>query len=482
MDLLLINPNSSGAFGDLATDHAAIEPPIWAGLLATYIKRKGYSVDILDANAIRERYCVPDIASSVKYFNPRLVAITCYGSQPSASTQTMPAAYATAQKIRERCDTPIILIGGHVAALPELTALETGVFVATGEGALSLLDLLENRAVPRGVMRERVSTTPAPLITDLDNEMPGIDWSMLPMEKYRCHDWATGFVNEGRSSYWSIYSSLSCQFNCSFCCIQAPFKNAPNAKLNGYREWSPSVVVDSIERAVLDHNAINGKLADELPRPKHLEAICDEMIKRGLGDKTKWWAYQRPDTVNERLIQKFREAGGHTLGFGVESASAAVRDGVDKGYKQDCIARVREWCRKHDVGFGCNLIFGLPDDTLESMQATLALAMDLLPEYVNMYSTMAYPGSPLYDQVSKDNPEWLPDSWIGYSQHHYETKPLPTKYLSAAEVLRFRDQAWLDYHTYQPYLDLLARKYGPQAVEATMRMAEIKIKRKLLGD
>ncbi|KKL50514.1 hypothetical protein LCGC14_2304770, partial [marine sediment metagenome] len=43
-----------------------------------------------------------------------------------------------------------------------------------------------------------------------------------------------------------------------------------------------------------------------------------------------------------------------------------------------------------------NYMFGLPDDTHESMQATLDLALNLECEFTNFYSAMAYPGSPLY--------------------------------------------------------------------------------------
>ena len=46
-----------------------------------------------------------------------------------------------------------------------------------------------------------------------------------------------------------------------------------------------------------------------------------------------------------------------------------------------------------------NYIFGLPEDTAETMQETLDLALDLNCEFANFYSAMAYPGSPLYEQA-----------------------------------------------------------------------------------
>ena len=94
---------------------------------------------------------------------------------------------------------------------------------------------------------------------------------------------------------------------------------------------------------------------------------------------------------------------------------------------------------------------------------------------------MAYPGSPLYLESKKNNVE-LPKTYSGYSQHSYDTQNLPSKYLSAAEILSFRDKAWDKYHTNQKYLDLLEKKFGINAVNNLKETTKIKLKRKLLGD
>jgi hypothetical protein len=57
-----------------------------------------------------------------------------------------------------------------------------------------------------------------------------------------------------------------------------------------------------------------------------------------------------------------------------------------------------------------------------------------------------------------------------------------TKHLSAAEVLRFRDQAWQRYFTHAPYLELLERQFGAAQCANVQEMARIPLKRRLLGD
>ena len=115
------------------------------------------------------------------------------------------------------------------------------------------------------------------------------------------------------------------------------------------------------------------------------------------------------------------------------------------------------------------------------MQETLDLAIEANCEFANFYCAMAYPGSKLYNTASANG--WdLPDSWIGYSQHSYECLPLRTEALSAAEVLKFRDEAFHRYFTNPRYLDMVRAKFGDTVVAHLQEMTSIKLKRKLLTE
>jgi anaerobic magnesium-protoporphyrin IX monomethyl ester cyclase len=90
---------------------------------------------------------------------------------------------------------------------------------------------------------------------------------------------------------------------------------------------------------------------------------------------------------------------------------------------------------------------------------------------------MAYPGSQLYN-VAVQNGWPLPERWSGYSQHSYDALPLPTKYLSGREVLRFRDQAFQTYFNGSAYLEMIGRKFGETTVEQVRQMTSHKIERR----
>jgi anaerobic magnesium-protoporphyrin IX monomethyl ester cyclase len=128
----------------------------------------------------------------------------------------------------------------------------------------------------------------------------------------------------------------------------------------------------------------------------------------------------------------------------------------------------------HIVG---NYIFGLPDDDEATIQETLDLAKELNCEYGNFYCAMAYPGSQLYEEALKQGLP-LPESWGGYAQFSEDTLPLPTKYLTASEVLKFRDRAFDEYHTSPVYLEMIERKFGPKAVAHIKQMCALKLRRK----
>ena len=319
-DLVLINPSSRTAvYQSLGKTLSAIEPPVWAGLMATYVRKKGFAVVIIDAEA--EELTVAQTVQRVMELRPTLSAIVVYGHQPSASTQNMTAASAVCTALKETApDQPVLLVGGHVAALPDQTLQEEKAdFACSGEGLLTLVDLI--RAIQAGntgfdkvpdlffrnggIVR---STAVAALVKDLDAEMPGIAWDLLPMDRYRAHNWhCLGHLQ--RQPYVAIYTTLGCPYHCSFCCIQAPFKSGEKQlgmkeSSNSYRFWSPQLVVDDLEMLVKKYGLYNVKFADEMfvLNPRHVNGICDEILKRRL--KLNIWAYARVDTVRDEMVDK----------------------------------------------------------------------------------------------------------------------------------------------------------------------------------
>ena len=487
VDVLFINPGDrKKTYQELGDEFCGIEPPIFAGLYAGRLRALGFVPAIYDAPAMQAG--ADEVARvATEDYTACLVVLVVYGQQPSASTQNMGAAGRIAARIKAlRPDLPIMMVGTHPAALPDRTMREEKIdFVCDREGPITIQKTLETlkagsnsfAEVPslwwRDGSRIMSPTADEPLIRDLDAELPDMAWDLMPMERYRAHNWHCFEHITERSPYASIHTSLGCPYKCHFCCINAPFGKS------SYRMWSPEKVVAEIDHLVATYGIKNIKIADEMfvLNRRHVEGICELLAARPY--RVNIWAYARVDTVEDDLLPLMKRAGVDWLCLGIESASEDVRDGAQKRYtNQDIIDVVRrvQAAGIHIIG---NYIFGLPDDSLERMQQTLDLALELNCEFANFYSAMAYPGSPLFTSAVTQGLV-LPDTWDDFSQHGFNARPLDNQYVSGRDVLEFRDKAFMTYFTHKPYLDMVEKKFGPQVVEHIRRMTAVPLRRKLL--
>ncbi len=225
------------------------------------------------------------------------------------------------------------------------------------------------------------------------------------------------------------------------------------------------------------HGVRNVKIADEMfvLNARHVNAICDGIVERGL--PLNIWAYARVDTVKDAMVDKLARAGVRWLAFGIEAASERVRADVDKGFGDELVFRTLEKVRGAGIHVIGNYIFGLPEDDLDTMQKTLDMAVDLNCEFANFYCAMAYPGSSLYERAIAEG--WpLPATWSGYSQHAVDSLPLPTKHLSAGEVLRFRDAAFQTYFKNPRYLQLVEATFGADTLREVKAMSAHRLERR----
>jgi len=488
-DILLIQPSARCSAYPTLMDVAAKEPPLWAGLLASYLRGKEIGVEILDADALD--LPAGQIGQTVKDLNPRFAVVVAYGHHPSASTQTMPGARIALQAIRDAAPSVrTATLGGHVSALPRRTLLEEPVdFVIEGEGFYTLEALAlskEDADVPGLWWQDRQGsichTAPAPLLQDLDGIAPA--WDLLPMARYRAHNWHVLGALANANGYASIYTTLGCPFHCGFCMIQTPCRSGQDAMgmkagVNSYRRWSPWAFRAQAE-LLADRGVRNLKIADEMfvLHEGHILGICDQLFE--MGSPFNIWAYARVDTVKPRFLDKLRRAGIRWLALGIEAADSTVRDGQDKGFTDDKIRETVRMCREAGIHVLGNYIFGLPSDTKDTMQRTLDLALELQCEWANFYSAMAYPGSALYDQASKSGTR-LPTSWAGYAQLSRECVPLPTETLSSEEVLAFRDYAFHAYFTDAGYVGHLRKTFGDAAVAAVQDVVARPLLRDILN-
>lgn len=510
MDIVFVNTNSAfKVYQGLADKWSAIEPPTWSLLLAESCRAKGYGVAIIDA--IAENLTHAETAQRVIDLKPRFCCFVTYGQQPNSGTFNMVGVYEVAKLVKQRSNISTISIGSHTSALPE-EVLECPhiSYVALNEGVYTLHDLLSadrtQMAMPihiRGLgWRLYNSESPlgfTPMLNPgtvvpqdrMDVDLPGYAWDLLPYKNkpfdlYRAHTWHAEYQDEYRTPFAALYTSLGCQFKCNFCMINIVNRTNPqdgvSSSYNNMRFWSPELIIKEFDK-LISYGVTTIRLTDEMffLNKKYYEPLLKLLDERGYGKYIKMWSYSRVDTVNEKFLDLFRKGGIKWLALGIETANQEIRREITKGKFENINVRdVIKQIHNHDMYTMANYIFGHSNDSLETMQETLDLALELNTESANFYTAMALPGSPLYFEAKKNGWE-LPTSPEGWSFHSYECKPLPTNHLKPEEVLKFRDEAWHIYFQNPKFLELVQDKFGALAVANIKEQSKIKLKRKILN-
>ena len=507
MDALFINPDSSAkAYQDLAKVFAAIEPPTWSLLLAETCRSKGFDVGILDCDA--EKLSLEESVRRISNIKAKLAVFVVYGQNPNSGTTSMIGALALAKAIKNaEVDIKICFVGSHTSALPmEVLSEEAVDIVLLNEGVYALINLLKSKLAddlsaikgigykkrgPGGFLIPTLNS-PERIVPQerMDEDLPGYAWDLLPYRKtpldlYRAHFWHAGFDHAKRTPFAAIYTSLGCQFACNFCMINIVNREDNSEGIDashsrGMRFWSPAWVAREM-RKLADLGVKTLRISDEMffLNKRYYIPILENAVKEDYGFNM--WTYSRIDTVRKDALELFKKAGVNWLALGVEAGNQLVRQEVSKGsFKEVNIRDVCKTIQDADINIISNYIFGFPEDDLGTMKQTLDLALELNTEMANMYPCQALPGSPMY-HIAKKNGWSLPDSYEGYAFLSYESQPLPTKYLSSAEVLQFRDSAWQTYFENSSYLNLVEKKFGSQERKNVEEMSTIKLKRKILG-
>jgi anaerobic magnesium-protoporphyrin IX monomethyl ester cyclase len=503
LDVLFINADSSKvAYQGLAEKYSAIEPPTWSLLLAESCRSKGYEVSILDCTA--ENLSHEDAVKRIVQLNPRLALFVVYGQNPNSGTTNMIGNTECCELLKiAQPNIKTAFVGSHTSALPkEVLTLKYVDFIFQNEGVYALHNLLKtdlksNLDKVRGIGYKvdaalKLTTPEIPVPQErMDFDLPGYAWDLLPFRSkpfdlYRSHYWHAGYNEENRTPFAAIYTSLGCMFKCDFCMINIVNRvdnsdlvvASDSAKM---RYWSTEFVLKQLE-ILRNYGVTRVRLSDEMffLNQRYFEPLLSGILERSFD--LHMWSYTRVDTVRERFLDLFRSAGIEWLGIGIEAGNREIRREVSKGtFKIEDISNVTALMQKHDLKIGANYIFGFPDDDMKSMQQTLNLALELNTEFANFYPCQALPGSALY-RTAVGNGWKLPDDYAGYAFLSYEAQPLPTKYLTAAEVLQFRDNAWHTYFTHEPYLKLVEDKFGEQQRKNVEELSKIRLKRRLLGD
>lgn len=508
VDAVFINPSIGNNYQALKSKYTAIEPPTWSLLLAQSMRNFGFKVSIIDSNA--ENLLEEQIYERIKSLNPRLIVFVVYGQNVNAGTTNMEGALVLSNFLKKRNkNLNISFIGSYVQALPVKALKEENSidFVFTNEGVYALKNILnlvnfsskELKDINGIAFRDKdkiILNKPEKVVPNdrMDLDLPGYAWDLLPfkdnpLDLYRAPMWHAEYDEDKRSPYAALHSSLGCQFKCSFCMINLINRDdedevGVSSNYSGMRFWSTEFIINEFKK-LIKMGVKTIRITDEmfLLNPKYYLPLCKKLAEFNTDDSLRMWAYSRIDTVkNPEVLNIVRKAGIKWLCLGIESGDKKVRLEVAKGKFEDVdVRKIVAQVHEADIDVMANYMYGLPGDDHGTIKKTYELSLELCTSGWNTYPAMALPGSALYKEGIEKGIE-MPKSYSGFSFHAYDTICLPTEKLKPWEILKLRDDAFINYHMSSNFLKRIKKRFGNKAVENIKEMSKIKLKREIVEE
>tara|TARA_B110000196_G_scaffold85048_1_gene73544 strand:- start:1038 stop:2054 length:1017 start_codon:yes stop_codon:yes gene_type:complete len=165
-----------------------------------------------------------------------------------------------------------------------------------------------------------------------------------------------------------------------------------------------------------------------------IEAIIAAVKKNYLlTDDVEWSLEANPTELTLKHLQDLRKAGINRLSMGVQSLQTDELKLLDRDHTPERVFEA--FADARSAGFkniNLDLMFGLPDQKLETWQDTVEKILSMEPEHLSCYALTVEPGTALYYQIQKgfikepdpdiaaDQYEWTQEKLEKHGYNHYE--------------------------------------------------------------
>lgn len=360
--------------------------PYWLASTAAYLRQHGVEIDFLDANALDLSW--EDVRSHVLKSVPDVVIFTGANCSIDWDLHTAMVVKKANPKIKTAIYEPLLSPQRPEEIFSECPALDV-IFLSEPENiALSFCkdgfnaSGIAYRDPKKGIVRNKIE----PLdIADLP--MPVYD--LLPMEKY---DEVTMRMSRG------------CPYMCNFCTIGSitdPNSGFYYEKRLRYRNTDN--VVEELKYLESIGYADEISFGDEtftLNRQKIVD-FCNQIRQQNI--KVRFRIQTRVDKIDEELLQLLKTAGCYHMGYGVESGDESVLSMMKKDTHVDQIKNAFALTRKVGIKTTSLNIVGTIGETKETVQKTINLNKELLPDSVQFSTATPLIGTGFWDYCKKNN-------------------------------------------------------------------------------
>ncbi|PIN69263.1 B12-binding domain-containing radical SAM protein [Candidatus Woesearchaeota archaeon CG11_big_fil_rev_8_21_14_0_20_43_8] len=298
--------------------------------------------------------------------------------------------------VKDKRDLVILSYGSHVTFLPESSLLEDSIdYIVMKEPEYILRDFVRayrkgNDVSSIGGLGFRTSkgikiNPPYPFIKDLD-DMPFINREHIKMYAY--------FNPLVRRLPWTtMVTSRGCPGRCNFCSSPSFYGNVLRFRS------AESVVNEMVVLYKMGYREIFFRDETFTAHRKRLVDICDLIIKKKLD--MAWICNARVGNLDKKTMKIMKDAGCHTIKFGVESGVQEILNNIHKGIDVNMTKKTFKWT--HEVGLDthAHTMVGCIGETSETVRRTIEFLKEIGPTTLTAGAFTPYPGTEIFEMVKK---------------------------------------------------------------------------------
>jgi hopanoid biosynthesis associated radical SAM protein HpnJ len=313
------------------------------------------------------------------------------------STPGFPGDIRLVKKIREtNPKIKIAFVGPHVTVLPERSLKDCPEidFVVRKEFDYAACEFANGKPLEEilGISYRKdgsvVHTPDRPEIQDLDSlpHVTEIYRRDLDVTKYN--------VPFLLYPYVSLYTTRGCPAQCTFCLWPQTLSGHP------WRKRSTDDVAREMAKAKEFWPNVREFFFDDdtfnIQKVRTIE-LCSKLKPLKLT-----WSCTSRVTTDYETLKAMKEAGCRLLIVGYESGDPQILKNIKKGATVERARQFTKDCHKLGLVVHGDFILGLPGETHETINTTIAFAKELDVETIQVSVAHAYPGTELYDYAVKN--------------------------------------------------------------------------------
>jgi len=342
-----------------------IQPPIApVGLdyVADAVENAGFDVEVVDLALTDEPFSV--LRRYFDHHTPDLIGISFRNTDdcfwPSAHW-FVPELCRTIACIKQLSSAPIVLggVGFSLMSLPIMkqTHADFGIR-GDGEQALGrLLRQLENaknfERVPGLIWRQNGR---------LLHNRPAWPSGLAIPHRRRSVDNLTYFRRGGQIG---LETKRGCNRKCLYCADA--LAKGPRPRLR-----RPADVADEFEELFAQGIDLLHLCDSEFNIPRrHAAAVCEELIRRRLGRKVRWYTYMAVLPFDAELAHLMQKAGCLGINFTADTACPEILKTYCQKHSAADIKQAVKLCRRYDIAVMIDLLLGGPGETPDTLAETI---------------------------------------------------------------------------------------------------------------